>query len=121
MSVPVLSEIPLTHDKKKLHKKKGREEAESPIKYDPNSKSVFTEAMRMMCTNLDFMKPEGVDHPVIATTSFAVSAGKTFITANLSTAIALKGKKVLAIDLDLRRGRPLRPEAQDHRPVQLPL
>ena len=104
VSVPVLSEIPLTHNKKVLRrKKKDKEEAESPIKYDPSSKSVFTEAMRMMCTNLDFMKPEGVEHPVIATTSFAVSAGKTFISANMASCLADAKKKVVLVDLDLRK------------------
>lgn len=31
-------------------------------------------------------------------------SGKTFITANLSSALGIKNKKVLAIDLDLRKG-----------------
>ena len=94
VSVPVLAEIPLDASIKKKKKKRSHakrkknkrvEEApESPIVYNPDSKGIFTEALRMMCTNLDFMKPEGVEHPVVALTSFAVSAGKTFLTANIA-------------------------------------
>ena len=36
-------------------------------------------------------------------TSLNPGSGKTFITANLATAVGLKDKKVLAIDLDLRK------------------
>jgi capsular exopolysaccharide synthesis family protein len=43
-------------------------------------------------------------HKIIMLTSFDPGSGKTFITANLSAAIGIKGKKVLAIDLDLRKG-----------------
>ena len=37
-------------------------------------------------------------------TSINPGSGKTFITANLSNALGIKDKKVLAIDLDLRKG-----------------
>ncbi|MBO6081559.1 MAG: polysaccharide biosynthesis tyrosine autokinase, partial [Bacteroidales bacterium] len=114
VSVPVLAEIPLDasakkkkkrshHSKKRKKKKAVEEEAESPIVYDPDSKGIFTEALRMMCTNLDFMKPEGVERPVVALTSFAVSAGKTFLTANIARCLADAKKRVILLDLDLRK------------------
>ena len=36
-------------------------------------------------------------------TSFNPGSGKTFIVANLATCLAIKGKKVVALDLDLRK------------------
>ena len=56
-----------------------------------------------MATNLEFMKPEGCTNAVIATTSFNASAGKTFVTANLAACLADAKKKVVLVDLDLRK------------------
>jgi capsular exopolysaccharide synthesis family protein len=36
-------------------------------------------------------------------TSFNVGSGKTFVSANLATALAIKGKKTIVLDLDLRK------------------
>ncbi len=98
ISVPFLAEVPF----KKL-KKKELKEIKNGVYYDPNSKGIFTESMRLMTTNLEFMKPEGVDHAVVATTSFSVSAGKTFIDTNLAACLADAQKKVIIIDCDLRK------------------
>ena len=98
VGVPFLAEIPL----KKL-KKKEKKEIKNGVYYDPNSKGVFTEAMRLMTTNLEFMKPEGVDHAVVAATSFSTSAGKTFIDTNLAACLSDANKKVILIDVDLRK------------------
>ena len=98
ISVPFLSEIP-----KRTLKRSEKDKFKNGVLYDPTSKGVFTEAMRLMSTNLDFMRPEGVDHAVVATTSFSVSAGKTFITTNLAACMADAGKKVIIVDVDLRK------------------
>ena len=36
-------------------------------------------------------------------TSFNVGSGKTFVSSNLATALAIKGRKVIVLDLDLRK------------------
>ena len=41
---------------------------------------------------------------VIAVTSFSPGAGKSFVSSNLAVCFAIKGKRVLAIDGDLRHG-----------------
>ena len=97
ISVPFLAEIPL----KKKRKNKGGKE--SLVEYDPNSKGIFTEAFRMMCTNLDFMKPTGTGSAVVSMTSASVSAGKTFVTTNMAACLADAKKKVILLDLDLRK------------------
>ena len=59
--------------------------------------------MRLMATNINFMKPEGCQNPVIASTSFNASAGKTFVTVNLAACLADAKKKVALVDIDLRK------------------
>ena len=62
-------------------------------------RDMMNEAFRVVRTNLDLMA--GNKRVMIA--SFNPNAGKTFIDMNLAAAMALKGAKVLLIDLDLRK------------------
>lgn len=64
------------------------------------------EAFRIVRSNLTYMmKSKGITSgcKVIMVTSAIPHSGKTFVVQNLGAAYALKGKKVLLIDLDLRR------------------
>lgn len=63
-----------------------------------------TEAFRILRTNLGFMSD--AEHPikVLMTTSMNPDAGKTFVMANLAAMMAFAGKRVLLIDLDIRKG-----------------
>ena len=70
--VPVLASIPLYKTSKK----------DERIAYLAGKSKVFKEAMRMMVTNLDFLKEGSDNHILINTTSFNASAGKSFITSN---------------------------------------
>ena len=67
-------------------------------------KSVFSEDIRTIRTNLDFSLSE-YDKKVIMITSSLPTEGKSFISSNLATAISQNGNRVLIIDCDLRRGR----------------
>ena len=67
-------------------------------------KSVFSEDIRTIRTNLDFSLSE-YDKKVIMITSSLPSEGKSFISSNLATAISQNGNRVLIVDCDLRRGR----------------
>jgi capsular exopolysaccharide synthesis family protein len=69
-----------------------------------NPKSMFSESIKTIRTNLQF---SGVDKglKVILVTSPEAGDGKSFISANLAVAYAQDGKNVLIIDADLRRGR----------------
>ncbi|MBQ0074868.1 MAG: polysaccharide biosynthesis tyrosine autokinase [Prevotella sp.] len=67
------------------------------------SRNVINEAYRVLRTNVEFIIGQNKDTKVIMTTSANPGSGKTFISYNLALCMSLKGKKVIAIDLDLRR------------------
>ena len=102
LRTPFAGEIPQAGGKKHWWSPK-KENVVSVVVSDKN-RDVMNESFRVVRSNLEFLLGHEAAHKVIMLTSMDPGSGKTFITANLSTAIALKGKKVLAIDLDLRRG-----------------
>lgn len=67
-------------------------------------KSIVSEAIRSLRTNLQFTS---IDKKIktIHITSSVASEGKSFVSANLATAFAQAGEKVLLVDCDLRKGR----------------
>ena len=97
--LPFLADIPATSISKKTRKKNPDKLL---IEYN-NTTRVFKEAMRMMCTNIDFTKPEGCPTPVLMTTSFNSGAGKSFISRNIAACLADAAKKVVIVDTDLRK------------------
>lgn len=68
-----------------------------------NPKSMFSEAVKTIRTNLAFSNING-DMRTILITSPEAGDGKSFIVANLAVAYAHEEKKVLIIDCDLRKG-----------------
>lgn len=72
------------------------------VENDP--KSPISEIFRMLRTNIQFTSSKE-KHKTILVTSASQGEGKSWITANLATAFAATGKKVLLIDCDMRLGR----------------
>jgi tyrosine-protein kinase Etk/Wzc len=69
---------------------------------EPEKKSAVAEAFRSLRTNMQFILPH--DSGVIISVSSTVSGeGKTFIGLNLAAIFAISGKRVLLVDLDLRK------------------
>ena len=101
LTVPFAGEIPLVVANKKTSTD------DRSIIVHRGSRDVVNEAFRVLRTNLEFMlgdnKAAG-GAPVILFTSFNPGSGKTFITMNAAASLAIKGKRVLVIDGDLRRG-----------------
>ncbi len=93
VSIPFLGDIPL-RDKKN----------DSEIVVKENGRDSVSEAFRIIRTNMDFMRVKAKDMKVIMFTSANPGSGKTFVSTNLAMSIALTGKKVLLLDLDIRKG-----------------
>lgn len=67
-----------------------------------NSKSMVAEAFRSIRTNLQFINnAEG--SKLIAVTSTISGEGKTFVSMNIAGIYAFSGKKVVLVDLDMRK------------------
>ncbi len=107
IKAPFVGEIPLATIRKggrKNGKRIAREVTDDQLVVKDKSRSIMNEAFRVVRTNLEFILGFEGGHHVVMMTSMNPGSGKTFITANLSAALAIKGKKVIAIDLDMRRG-----------------
>ncbi len=79
-----------------------REIPVSQLLVDKNPKSVISEAFRSLRTNLQFISNED-GAKMIAFTSTISGEGKTFNAINLAGVIAFSGKKVVLLDLDMRK------------------
>lgn len=98
LTVPYVGELPLWKPKK------GESSEGYRFVVRPHSRDVTNEAYRVVRTNLEFMTGQEDACKVVMLTSFNPGSGKTFITSNLGASFALRGSRVLCIDLDLRRG-----------------
>lgn len=99
VSVPYLGEIPQDKEAGKLN------EQESPFLLAKEQRdSTVSEAFRILRTNMAFMARKDLPQQVIIFTSLNEGAGKTFISKNLRMSLVLAKKKVILIDMDIRRG-----------------
>ncbi len=74
----------------------------SQLLVDKSPKSLIAEAFRSVRTNLQFISNEP-GSKIIALTSTISGEGKTFVAINLAGIIAFSGKRVVIIDLDMRK------------------
>lgn len=96
LTMPFLGEIPKVNPKKYADK-------EHMLVVDAGNRNVVNEAYRVVRTNLNFMLNDEDRCPVVMVTSFNPGSGKSFVTVNLAMALAIRGKRVLVIDGDMRR------------------
>jgi len=97
IQVPVLGAIPQS-----FHL------AESPFHVLDNPKSMVSEAIRTLRTNLDFFAT-GENKKIIAISSTISGEGKSFLALNLGGILALSKKKVALLNLDMRKQRAVLP------------
>lgn len=93
VTMPFLGEVPLRN------KKDGAE-----IVVHRNGRDSISEAFRIVRTNMEFMRVKKKDMKVITITSAFPGSGKTFVAINLGMSLSLTGKKVVLVDLDIRKG-----------------
>ena len=96
-SVPYLGEIPLDKEAMKDHRKK-------VMAVKEQGDDIVSEAFRILRTNMAFLSKKDKPAQVITFTSFNIGDGKTFIARNLSMSLAYMKKRVVMVDLDIRKG-----------------
>ena len=103
LSLPFAGEIPLSGGKKDKDAA-----GQKSIVIRQGQRDVINEAFRVLRTNLEFMldtdNRDRRSGNIIISTSFNPGSGKTFITLNVAAALALKQKRVLVVDGDMRHG-----------------
>ena len=107
LTIPFVGEVPLCgaeDDIKnwKKHLLKRHEEKRQLIVVKDGSRDVANEAFRVLRTNLEFMSAKDPEKNVFVFTSFNPGSGKSFLTLNLAISFAIKGRRILLIDGDLR-------------------
>lgn len=94
-TIPSVGTIPLKRFAKK---------ASSAIVVERNKNDLMAEAFRTIRTNLQFVMKNSTGK-VVMFTSTTSGEGKSFVASNLAMSVAMLGKKVLLVGLDIRRPR----------------
>jgi len=90
---PIVGVIPNTRRAAKSDKR---------LLVENKANSIFTESFRTFRSNLEFLSTSKTSK-VITVSSTISGEGKTFVALNLGGVLSFSGKKVLIIDMDLRR------------------
>lgn len=100
--IPLLGEIPLVSRYKKWWKFWSKGKRIHTAVVQPGNRNAVNEAFRVLRTNLEFLSKEKCN--VMMLTSFNKGSGKSFMSVNIALSLAIKEKKVLLIDADMRHG-----------------
>lgn len=91
LSIPFLGEIPHNRNKEEMVVSKQKRDGVS-------------EAFRIVRTNMEFIIDKQTKSQVLMLTSFNPSSGKSFISYNLAASLSLAGKRVILVEMDIRKG-----------------
>ena len=94
--IPVIADIPVASDAAK-------KEGKADIVVHQNVNNLMEEIFRGLRTNIQFILKS--DEKVIMFTSSTSREGKTFVASNIGISLALLGKKVIMVGLDIRKPR----------------
>ena len=94
--IPIIADIPVASDAAK-------KEGKADIVVHQNANNLMEEIFRGLRTNIQFMLKS--DEKVIMFTSSTLGEGKTFVASNISISLALLGKKIIMVGLDIRKPR----------------
>lgn len=103
LSAPFAGEIPFSGKKEKSFKTAGTHKEMGVVAVMENSRNAINEAFRVVRANIEFMGGRNSGSKIIMFTSANPGSGKTYITYNLGKSFAIKGKKVVLVDLDMRK------------------
>lgn len=90
-NIPILGEICQSHSKQNIVVKDGEN-------------SSISELFRLIRTNIQFIL-KGKEEKVVLVTSSVSGEGKSFISSNFAASLALLGKKVVLVGMDIRNPR----------------
>ena len=104
LSIPFIGEIPqYSGTKKKWWEFKHRKRQDMKIiVVNEGNRNIINEAFRVLRSNIDFMASKDSNQHVFVLTSFNPGSGKSFLAMNIAISFAIKKKKILVIDGDLR-------------------
>ena len=103
VTAPLVGEIPLVEDERRgVMSLKPQPAKDYGVVVEHGNHDVINEAFRIMRTNIEFLNAPGSGASVQMMTSYNTGSGKTFLTLNLASCIAIKEKRVLVVDCDLR-------------------
>lgn len=102
LTIPFIGEIPYT-GKCKWWQRRNKRRDKLQIVVQEGKRNVMNEAFRVLRTKLEFLISEDRKDNVMIMTSFNSGSGKTYLSANIAMSLAIKQKKVLIIDCDIRK------------------
>lgn len=91
-SLPIIGDIPLSTE--------GKANDDAIVVHE-NQNDLMAETFRNVRTNVLYMMKS--DEKVILVTSTTTGEGKTFVASNLAVSLALLGKKIVIVGLDIRK------------------
>ena len=105
IAAPVIGEIPqyFSYERRWFVRRKVRPDNNVLVVKEGN-RNVINEAFRVLRSNIDFVLASQKDQNVFVLTSFNPGSGKSFLAMNIAMSFAIKMKRVLVIDGDLRHG-----------------
>ena len=106
LGLPVLAKVfkSRLEDVNKKKRKKNKNISTSELILNKYPKSVVSESIKTLRTNLEFSSVEKTIRTILITSSIP-GEGKSFISSNLAISFGQSNKRVLLIDCDMRKGR----------------
>lgn len=104
VSVPFLGEIPYEKEADGGHGKNRAVPEAQGASAEEADDSMVAEAFRVLRTNMSFMSKKDCPVQVITFSSFGEGMGKTFMSRNLGMSFVYAKKRVVLLDLDIRKG-----------------